>query len=783
MNTESGPQKDVLENIRKGISLSEEKRRQQRLEYNLIKLTEGDFQILKSDEFVRVLVDHLLGKSEEDRERNRILIIRLGEAAHSDDANVRERTLSILSLVGEHFLQSGEKDGILLVVNNFYTWLEHEKEVLPGFVTVIKRMEVLTLWLLEKSLWKEGEKVVALFHRIQGGNNDKATAFRSVVSQSLKNFATKATLEHLTDGYLLEDSNQQLFRNLLLFFETRASMYLLNRVTQSLNRNERLALIQLIPAFGSLVLPILEECLKNNPPWAVVRNVLCMLSDIGEDSCYTFIEQYFCHEDKRVQYEMICCIDKIGGSQLIHRLLQGLKIVNDDLKVFIIQILVENATRDETVLRALSELIENINSLKSRSRNRLASAAIAALKSFPCIKSVEILRNLKFEYGKLQGSEQMQLQIEEALKTLNPQIRHHQQRFQELPETISFDSDPQQTQKALHALASIEEKLRKLVQGGDMNGVGRLLNEQALSAARIKDFFLAEKLRDRLLEINPMALAEAVALGELIEEERATSHTGHPIGIWSELYEELTTEEFNALYSALVQEEYRKGDIIVRAGETDDVLYFLNSGYMSLNCLIGGNDNFLKRMGPGSILGGDQFFSASVWTVTLRALSDVHLHVLDHAVFVKISEDFSGVEENLRQYCSKYMGVPDLLKMSGDDRREYPRFPVPLFTQNVLFDPYGNKGKRSFKGELLDISKNGLAFIIKISSKNNAKLLLGRQIVSEIQIAEGGFLAECYGVIVGVRSYNLVEKDFTIHVKLSRKIEDGAFSRILALRR
>ncbi len=40
-------------------------------------------------------------------------------------------------------------------------------------------------------------------------------------------------------------------------------------------------------------------------------------------------------------------------------------------------------------------------------------------------------------------------------------------------------------------------------------------------------------------------------------------------------------------------------------------------------------------MGASSILGGEQFFSASVWTVTLKALTDVHLQVLDHAVFLK----------------------------------------------------------------------------------------------------------------------------------------------------
>ena len=783
MENKSGPESDALEKIRQSISLSEEKRRQQRLEHNLTQIAQSNFQILNNDEFVRGLVDYLLSDNGGDKDLKRKILVSLGDAAIVEDRNVRERTLTVLSLVGEHFLQCSEKGGILLVIHSFCRWLEHENEMLPGLVVVIKRMEELTLWLLEKSFWDEGEKIITLFHLLQSGENEKGAAFRSLVSQTLNKFANKKILKSLTDGYLLGDSRQPLFQNILLFFEDRAATYLFDRVTQGLSKKDRLALIHLIPMFGSRVLPILEKCLKNKPPWEVVRNALCIVSEVGNDSCYSFIEQYFQHEDKRVQYEIIGCVVKFAGSELKNRLLTGLEIVDDELKVLIIQLLVAHAPRDEAVLVGLFDFVERNSTFSSPSKKRLIGAAIAALKSFPSIKSIEILRNLQFRCSKAQGSELLQLQIEEALRSLAPLLRHHQQRCEETPEAVSYDSDPQQMQNELSKFTEIEENLRKLVRIGDMNRAGQLLHEQALAAARAKEFFLAEKLRDRLLEINPMALAEAVALGDLIEGERNSSHTRHHLGVWSELYEEMTTEEFNALYSVLRLEEYRKNDTIVRTGETDDVLYFLSSGYVSVNCLSGGNETFLKRMGPSSILGGEQFFSASIWTVTLRALSDVHLLILDHKMFQKIVVEFPGLEEKLWQYCCKYAEVPALLKMSGDDRREYPRFAVTLFTQNVLFDPYGNKGKRSFRGELIDISRNGLAFFIKISSQNNAKLMLGRQIVSEIRMINDEVITECSGIVVGVRYHDEVVRDFTVHVKLSQKIDEVAFSRILGLRR
>ncbi|MFH0782468.1 MAG: cyclic nucleotide-binding domain-containing protein [Pseudomonadota bacterium] len=777
------PHKDVIEALKQSTILSEEKRRHIRFEHNLSKFMQSDVQILKSDEFIMGLIAYLSGNTAQDEDRKRKLLINLGQAVISEDKNIRERTLAVLSFASEFFLQTGGKNEILLVVHSFCNWLEYEKEILPGLVVVIKRMEELTFWLLENACWNEGEKLIAIFRLVRDGVIGKGAAFRSLVSQTFDKFSNQATFELLTDGFLLGDRNQHLFRNILLFFQTGAVVYLLNRVIRSLSRKERLSLIHLISSFGLIALPILEECLKNKHSWAVVRNVLCILSEIGSDSCYTFIQQFFGHEDKRVQYEMICCVVKIGGPQIKNQLLHGLRVVDDDLKIYIIQLLVEHVAGDEAVVGVFYQLIEKINTIFSGSKNQLVSAVIAALKSFPCIKSIEILRNLQDDYKKRSGSEQMLLQIEEALQYLIPQLRHHQQRFEESQETVSFESDPQQKQKSLAKLTDIEESLRKFVQTGDMRSVGLLIHDEALSAARAKDMFLAEKLRDRLLVINPMALGEVMALGDLIEEERAVSHVNHHLGVWNELYKEMNAEEFNALHSALRHEKYGKGDIIVRAGDTDDVLYFLKSGDVSLNCLSGGNEIFLKRLGPGSILGGDHFFSASIWTVTLRALSDVHMQVLDHKVFLEIAEKYQVVAEVLRQYSLNYAGVPDLIKISGDERREYPRFPVTLFSKNDLLDPYGKKGKRSLKGELVDISRNGLAFIVKISSQSNAKLMLGRQIISEIQAAENVVLAECYGVIVGIQYQDGGKETSIVRVKFSKKIEDGTFSRILSLGR
>lgn len=192
-----------------------------------------------------------------------------------------------------------------------------------------------------------------------------------------------------------------------------------------------------------------------------------------------------------------------------------------------------------------------------------------------------------------------------------------------------------------------------------------------------------------------------------------------------------------------------------------------------------GNEVFLEKMKPGSIIGGEQFFATSVWTITLRALSEVSVHILDHQKFKTVDEDFPEIQPVLQKYSQNHERVPSLVKMSGDDRRDFPRYAVSLVTEHILLDQYGNKGKRNFKGELIDISEGGFSFSIRIANEKNARELLGRQILTSMSV-DNAIIPQCNGVIVGVREYAVVEQGFAVHVKLSKRIDDAVIKKVVS---
>jgi Cyclic nucleotide-binding domain/HEAT repeats len=769
---------DVFETVKQSIKNAEKQRRSLRFQHNFQELKGGGIQVLKSDEFLSDLLEFVKTLREEDFEGRSLALDCLKDAVVNEDVSIRERALAVLSQYSQFVHDKNDHFGVSSVMDCFYNWLLFETEVLPGSAVLCKRIEEILEWLIWKALVKDAEKMLFVLTQIHGGQIEKNPAIRGMAGTCVESLKKKSVLETLTDGYLAENEQRQHYKRILILLKSDAISYLLNRTIESHNRKERLAIIDLIKLFGDESVPALLECLKTDPSWSVARNIIFILTQIGDLDLYKHIEKYCKYPDERVQLEVLRFIAKFDGVDKNNHLINALSVVGERLKIHVLRLLTEQEVKNEDTYSAICDLADLRGSFSASIGTELLSAIITSLKYFPYADSVTVLKEMRNDYSKSLGGSHVVLLIDEALNIIEPQIRHSSREQSGIDDMVSFDADPLDKRVAFSVMNDIEKQIEWHVKKGEQKEAGSLIFDQAVSHLNKKDYIVAEMLRDRLLQVNPLALSDVIHLGELIEEHKSDSITSHHIEIWNELYEEMTSEEFSTLYYALRLENYEKGDVIVKSGETDTNLYFVNSGYLSLSCNANGTDVFLKRMQPSDVLGGDQFFSASVWTVTLKALSGVQLHVLDQSKWMEIIEAEPGIEEKLQRYCEKYKEITKLLQMSGDDRREYPRHPVCLITKNMLLDPYGKKGKRNFNGELIDISKAGLAFTIRIAKKENAKLLLGRQIITTISV-NGQELSPFSGVIVGVKIHDPQMFDFSVHVKLSKKIDDKSLLKIV----
>ncbi len=103
------------------------------------------------------------------------------------------------------------------------------------------------------------------------------------------------------------------------------------------SKEGRFALIELIPRVGEVSVPVLIECLEDDPQWFVIRNIILIISRLEDAELYSVAEPYLAHNDIRIQQQVINCIERLGGAQMRKRVITALMQVNDDLKGQIIQ--------------------------------------------------------------------------------------------------------------------------------------------------------------------------------------------------------------------------------------------------------------------------------------------------------------------------------------------------------------------------------------------------------------------------------------------------------------
>ncbi len=738
----------------------------------------GHLPLLYGDRFARQLSLFLLSAEPDERPERQQLLASLAGAVTAADPRLRSRLLAIFSLAASELLSRQDRD-LLLLCPACWHWLENETEMLSGSEAMFQQVVEITEWLLFRGFWMEAERTIQALTTLQDGDGQQGRALRILAARSLEKLAGKKIVEWLADSYFREEAQQPEIIALLIALGPCAVGHILDGIAAGRNRDERLQLIRLAASLGAPVVPAVRERLARMPPWPVLRNILAVLAAIGDPDLYADAFPYLGHKDERVQREVLNFTRKFVAEERQERLLEALPLVSERLKIEVIRLLMQGTPLGSEVLAGLCHLVGRRKGFSPDTGPELLQTIIAALHSFPGRQTVDLLLLLRGECAA--GPESILFAIDEALKVVEPQWRHRRQKKSGEEERVCFGTDPAAQQRAYRRLQEIEAQVRSLLASSGSTAAGELVQQAARAAVQDEELLLAEMLRDRLLEVNPQLLDEVIALEQLIEEKKHGCCGFREMAIWNDFHKEMSADEASALFSQLRPESYQTGETIVRVGETDASLYFLNTGEIGVNCLVAGKEVFLKRVQPGRILGWEQFLASSVWTYGLRALSDVQVQVLALPVYQDIAATFPGIATALAGYCRSHAEIPELVKMAGEDRREFPRHRQNLPTRHILLDRYGRQSGRLFKGQMVDISRGGLAFSVRIANTDSARLLLGRKILTLFSV-DGEELPECRGVVVGVKGQGQGADLFTLHIKMATLLDEQIVKRMVLAR-
>jgi CRP-like cAMP-binding protein len=267
-----------------------------------------------------------------------------------------------------------------------------------------------------------------------------------------------------------------------------------------------------------------------------------------------------------------------------------------------------------------------------------------------------------------------------------------------------------------------------------------------------------------------MALTEIVRAGEIIEAEKSEGLDREHLDIWPDLYNSLSTSEANALYYSMKSKTFESGEPIMEQGKFNNRLLFINNGEAKALFKQDEKEFLIAKLGPGNIIGQTPFFTATVCTVSLVAMTRIKVTYLETDVLKKWKNDVPALESKLYDYCMKHDPVKNALEDKNIERRVDKRITISGKVSFQLMDGSGKPMGRGYAGELSDISAGGMSFTIKTSKKESIRMLLGRR----MQVSFGLPLKKLNyrnidQTMTVIAAQPQVFDDYSIHLKFDMK--------------
>jgi len=318
-----------------------------------------------------------------------------------------------------------------------------------------------------------------------------------------------------------------------------------------------------------------------------------------------------------------------------------------------------------------------------------------------------------------------------------------------------------------------EEILRHINELLDQNQKEKAVKfifEMIVKSANAKQFNRAEKLREKLIEVDSMALNEIINSAEIIEAEKSKVIDLDHKKRWAALYDQLTNEEANAFYFALKKVRIMPDKKVIQQGKLNNKLFFIDQGILKIIYSKDGHELFLKNIAKGEISGRRTFFSITVATASVITTEQVKLHFLEREKYSRLVENFAGFDGKLELFCKKLVNqdIEDILKKKQIERRDHIRYEASGKVAIYMLDVKGKPAKTPFYGILENVSEGGLSFSLTGLNSETARSYLGRSVLlkmisnkSELKVVEKG---------ITLSVYNELFNNYSISIKFLKPV-------------
>jgi hypothetical protein len=301
-------------------------------------------------------------------------------------------------------------------------------------------------------------------------------------------------------------------------------------------------------------------------------------------------------------------------------------------------------------------------------------------------------------------------------------------------------------------------------------------------SAKARDFKRADALREKLIEIDPMALSEIIKSSEIIEAEKAVGIDRDHLAIWAKLYDNLSDEERNCLFYSMKKFVVPPKKMLLTHGAQNNRLFLIDSGQVTIFFPKDGKNIVLAQLGRGDILGEYTFATISLCSASAVTHTEVKLMCLESSAADGWEEQYPGLYEKLVDFCLKSGRVDEIIRNKKMEKRRYERYPAEGKVNAILLTKDGKRSDVMFRGSLSDVSMAGICFTIHCTKKATARALLARYLLLSIAGEDGSesVLPSTIGKVVRV-SFHLYD-DYSVHLQFNQLLPAEMVRRISSLK-
>jgi len=292
--------------------------------------------------------------------------------------------------------------------------------------------------------------------------------------------------------------------------------------------------------------------------------------------------------------------------------------------------------------------------------------------------------------------------------------------------------------------------------------------------ARLKKFTLAERLKEKMIEIAPKAFTEIVRASEIIQQGKVAGMDQNRMLPFADLYKKFTTSESTAFYYALKDFTAKSNEPVFEQGKFDDRLYFIRSGRLILSYYDSENRQNIDFaiLQKGDIAGVDTFFKLTNHTTTLTPIENSNISFLEKSVYDVVNE-YPAFGTKLTQFCESHKKTCRIDSSRRRARRIHKRYPTSL--KAALVENINIQGKLIQKVSnvtIVDISSGGLCYIIQNMKADEARLIHKKHILISASYQTGPTISE-FKKLAKVISVNFHPfGDCSVHVQFRKPIKE-----------